>query len=376
MTTLAPPPAVTAFANAVRDHLAGLDAETMDELTGGLEADLAEALAERSPDGGAADLAAVTAVFGSPDRYAEELRIAAGVELPEPTPARRPTLRALVGRQLAELGDDWRQWRGEHRWVNAVIDFAVALRPVWWLGRGWVLFMWISGTDVAHPLGRGLLQHLLLAGALVLSVLWGQRRTGQQRWLRRAGLVFSAIAAFALVILLNMVGNQLGGAYNTNYGNGWNDGYASGQADQQVDEADEPAVSVDPALVAVTNIFVYDADGAPVENAQVLDQNGDPIVLANARTGTLWSDWTDTEWFGDPVPTAVLSNGQLNVYPLVFVPEDAITQEPEGSLTADLNGLESPRWPAASLFPVLDPVTDDEPASPEAESEAPEDPTD
>lgn len=175
----------------MRGHLAGLDAETLDELTGGLEADLGEALAERAPDGGAADLAAVTAVFGSPSAYAEELRVAAGVELPVPVDGRRPTLRALVARQRAAFGEDWARWRSEHRWANAVIEFLVVLAPVWWVGRGWVLFMWFSGGDYAYPLGRGLLRHLMLLGLVVVSVLWGQRRIGQQQWLRRAGLVVS-----------------------------------------------------------------------------------------------------------------------------------------------------------------------------------------
>lgn len=359
MTTLAPPPAVTDFANAVRDHLAGLDAETLDELTGGLEADLAEALAERAPDGGTADLATVTALFGSPARYAEELRVAAGVELPAPEGPGRATLRSMVRRQASDLGADWRGWRAEHRWANAVVEFLVALRPVWWLGRGWVLFMWLSGGDAAHPLGRGLYGHLLLLGLVVLSVLWGQRRIGQQRWLRRAGLALSAVAALALVILLNNVGHQLGaGSWSqSSYDYGWTDGYAAAEAESAA--VDEPTTPIDPTIDEVTNLFVYDAEGNPVENAQIVDQEGHPLVLADARTGTLWTDWTDTQWFGDDVPAAVFSGDQLNVYPLLYVTGEAITQHPDGSLTADLEQLEAPRWPAASLFPVPDPATDE-----------------
>ena len=61
---------VNEYVQQVRAELADLPPDDVEELTGGLEADLAERLAE-SPDG--------LAGLGSPQVYAAELRSAAGL---------------------------------------------------------------------------------------------------------------------------------------------------------------------------------------------------------------------------------------------------------------------------------------------------------
>ena len=93
---------VSAYAAAVRSHLADLSPEQVDDLTDGLEADLAEALEDRegpvvtgeipigraavdagipSPPDGAAGSAVIdlTRRFGPAAAYAAELRAAAGL---------------------------------------------------------------------------------------------------------------------------------------------------------------------------------------------------------------------------------------------------------------------------------------------------------
>ena len=80
-TTLDVNPTVADFATAVRRSLADLDAEDLSDLTDGLEADLADKLA----DG---------AELGDPAAYAAELRAAAGLEAP-PRPSVRQNLAEL-----------------------------------------------------------------------------------------------------------------------------------------------------------------------------------------------------------------------------------------------------------------------------------------
>src|ERR1700709_2176140 len=78
------------FARAVRAALADLPADEVDDLTDGLEADLAERAAdEESPD------------FGDPTDYANELRSAAG--LPASTHHRPTTLEGVMSGAWRDL---------------------------------------------------------------------------------------------------------------------------------------------------------------------------------------------------------------------------------------------------------------------------------
>ena len=265
-------------------------------------------------------------------------------------------------RQLAELGDDWRQWRGEHRWVNAVIDFAVALRPVWWVLRAWVLFQLLTG--LRNPFFGSGLQLLLLLGLVVASVLWGQRRMGQQRWWRRIGLLISGICLIAAIPTAVQVYNRV--AYPSFSSTGYEQGYSDGQsaADRQ------SALEGD-----LANLFVYDAQGLPVENAQIIDQHGNPVVLTSSPTGDSWATWDGWSWDGEAVPAGVLDSGALNVYPWSYVGPEHLTWGDDGTVGGDPADADDPRWPAASLFPVLtetttDPAGDPEQSATSDESEA------
>ena len=65
---------VAAYVREVRAELVDLPAEDVDDITGGMEADLSELAAESGGD--------LVGRLGSPSQYAAELRSAAG--LPEP----------------------------------------------------------------------------------------------------------------------------------------------------------------------------------------------------------------------------------------------------------------------------------------------------
>lgn len=120
---------ITEFARRVREHLGDLPAEEVDDLTDGLEADLAEAFSE-SPSAGLPD----------PRAYALELRDAAG--LPESVESRGGVRRAFGGvanglrEQRAEFAANLRK----NPTTARVLDFFVELRPAWWILRAWVAF--------------------------------------------------------------------------------------------------------------------------------------------------------------------------------------------------------------------------------------------
>ena len=119
-------PDVAGFVAQVRARLADLTEEEREELLGGLEADLAERLAE-----GEADL-------GDPVAYAAELRAAAGLEArPRRGPWPSRCARA-AGRPVTELLDARRRAR---RWwpTNRGSPSGRSpwhLRPLWWFSPG------------------------------------------------------------------------------------------------------------------------------------------------------------------------------------------------------------------------------------------------
>lgn len=167
-TPLDPRPEVAAFVAAVRARFADLDDDEREELLDGLEADLADLVAERGPG-----------VLGEPAAYAAELRAAAG--LPPAGRARRPA---------AERVEGWLDG-SRHRWDSVVTGLPgdpwgllVALRPVWWVVRAWVALQVVdlvlgSGarnwglSPVPSLLGWGL---PLLVAAVLVSVQIGRGR--------------------------------------------------------------------------------------------------------------------------------------------------------------------------------------------------------
>ncbi|WP_341360902.1 hypothetical protein V5H98_07335 [Georgenia sp. M64] len=158
MSTIARPGAVTAYVEAVRDHLCALDAETLDELTGGLEADLADALVDEATEDPALDLPALdihdmTVRFGPADAYADELRQAAGVDLPAVASRSRRRVRDVFVDAAAGWRADVLEIAERHRWFAATLDVLGALRPVWWVARAWVVFCAVQGVVGSWPLG-------------------------------------------------------------------------------------------------------------------------------------------------------------------------------------------------------------------------------
>ena len=316
---------VQAFATAVRAQLDDLPPDDVDDLTEGLEADLAESIAEaRSGADGRPDLGAgadgqsesgadtrtpaeaTAAHLGDPVTYAAELRAAAGFA-PRISGSRR-----LGAGNLSSWFEKLRATfmaLGTSTKTGVVVwSFLVAIRPLWWVARGWAIFQ----LFVALTLGFGHTEiwpnnpilGLLQIAALVLSVQWGRGRLLSGALLRRTKTVATIVAVIALPFLLG----ALRPAYDVQY----------------VESAAEPTAGLSQNGRPIGNIFAYDSTGAPVTGVQLFDQDGTPLAIASAG---------DTEvgyfqyFLTDGVPRYALPSDSVpgrdgwNVYPLREVAE-------------------------------------------------------
>lgn len=165
---------VAGYVQAVRAELDDLPAETVEELTGGLDADLQEALAA---DG----------QFAPPETYAAELRSAAGLGERRAAPVARSLSWGLVrefSHSIDSVREDVRHQFATalagQSWWPSVRDFARALHPTWWSVRAYLAYWYLaqlgdsSQWEPAVP--QTLFHWLALAALLVLSIELGRRR--------------------------------------------------------------------------------------------------------------------------------------------------------------------------------------------------------
>jgi hypothetical protein len=355
---------VAGYAAEVRRHLADLGPEVVDELTEGLEADLAEELAERTAVGqGPAPEAAgeggenervldLSTVFGPAPEYAAELRAAAGLA---PAAVFGPPRRSLrTG--MVRLGRTWRG-RGEEvldeirrlpggRWA---LESVVLLRPAWWLVRGWVWYVpvstfWFDLRDQWVP--RSGIAFLWLLVTVLVSIAWGRGDLHGRRPVRVALTVLSAAAAVAAVPFLANAATQTHWRERTVY----LDVPAGPQAQ---------AKPVDGVIVGgmyVSNLYVYDAEGNPLSDVQIVDDRGRPVRTITDGTTSDWAlPGVSSPWaFAPRLDTS--GRERWNVYPLAGAPSELWAWE-EGSSgrVVDPAALREPPVPFAKA-PALVPA--------------------
>ncbi len=287
MTTYTITPTVASFADAVRDALADLPADEVDDLTEGLEADLAEAFADARGE------------LPDPVAYAEELRTAAG--LPRRVP-RQPGLSGVRSTVTVAARKTWVRFR----------PVADELRPVWWVARAVVAYfaaVWATG-DHRELMPHTLLQWLVLAAAVVVSVAWGLDHW-RPWWFRVPLIVGNVAAALLLVPVLMHQGDQ-----TTTWANA-----EAALVPAQVDSTQEDMTGIYSDGTPVTNIFAFDAKGRPLHDVQLFDEMGRPLVTSTpGGNGCLDDGCTE---YGLWAP-AVLRNGKYawNVYPMSMLPSD------------------------------------------------------
>jgi hypothetical protein len=278
----------SSYAAAVRAHLDDLAPEVVEELAGGLEADLLDQ-AEESPD-------PLGHRLGDPAAYAAELRAAAGVPPRTAPPRTRTSFRQ-------EVDDVVRTVRAQPWWPQAA-RVGRELRPAWWVVRAWVAFQLVQGvmagmsSVLPRSAGLWLLLLVLVAGSYALGRgLWAQRPA--TRVLVTIGNVLAALLLLPLVSTAQ--------------------GYDRGPAAYSTD-----APYSETGLVAdgrtVTNVFPYGPDGEPLTGVTLLDQDGEPIAVgADALPGepigtgdrlrVQVPNWTadgDVAWNTFPMGTAVV----------------------------------------------------------------------
>jgi hypothetical protein len=291
---------IAAFAAAVRARLDDLDPEDVDDLTGGLEADLQEEAADHD---GALEL-------GDPVRYADELRTSAG--LPERAADAAPTSPLAQLRQgLRDRGDALLARIRANRELSAILDLLIVFRPVWWLLRAWTGYQFLGLTlGSLRVLPTDPIGWTILIVLTVISVQWGLGRWARSRPARALRTTVSVFTAVVLLVLIPTLLNELAVRE-------YNDPGAS------TSYIEQPGLSLDGKQV--TNLFAYDAEGNLLDRVQLFDQDGKPLTTIGsyATDGTASDPMT-----GEPVTPA---DGAWNVFPLDGTDAALVTGTIDGS---------------------------------------------
>lgn len=297
MTTTIPAE-ISAFAARVRAALSDLPADELEELTEGLEADLAEAYAE--------DLARE---LPDPVAYAAELRAAAGLPLKEDQRSGLAgglaALRSGTRETVRDVGVAVRR----HPAGRAALDLAVTLRPVWWVVRAWVatwLVMAFFGLEAGF-MPRESLGWLLLLGAVLVSVQWGSGRWGAPR-IRPLIAVGNVVAVVALLPVFALAEGFESRTYDQAY-----------SGEPFVEGQDLTGLYLDGTQV--TNVFAYDALGRPLRDVQLFAPDGRPLRTSVVGGSACVDESCSASGFWTP---GVLADGRLawNVFPLRLVEAD------------------------------------------------------
>ncbi len=367
-------PEVSAFVDQVRARLSDLSDEEREELVGGLEADIAELVA----DGGS------VTELGDPRAYADELRAAAGIERLSQTAvdASRSKFLGLrqrvdrpvgepLGAMLDTVRDRWLALVGAPA-LSGAWEILASLRPVWWVLRAWVAMQLLDyaigngrwGLDLFPTTGTPLMGLLLLLGAVVVSVqigrgrLWPGTARASRPWPRLLLVGLNAFAVLALAFVLAQLPTQQ-------------------DADLAFDRGYRAGTGGGGGLVyrgqSVKNVFPYDAQGHPLTGVQLFDQEGRPLSLNRTSEYIGWDDATGDRWnVGYP-----WMNGAQRLYNVVplAMREQASPGQPARAWTSE-NPPALPTPPLAVVPPAALP-TGDAATEPAGSSEvAPDEPAD
>ncbi len=247
MTTTIDATAIDRFAREVRLALKDLGSAEVNELTDGLEADLA---AQAEEQGDAFSLA-------DPVAYAAELRDAAGFS--ESSSGLFTTIERFAS-SIRESIEQSRVLRGISRFFGS-------LAPVWWVARAFVAFalFQIFISRESWPLaptnpGTG----LILIAFVAVSVQLGRRVWKLNRFWT---LTVGALNIFAILVapgVALVVGNIAQESLNL---------YVNG-AQLPVNESGLKMNSGQ-----IDNILVFDENGKPLHDVQLFDQDGNPISV-------------------------------------------------------------------------------------------------
>lgn len=248
-TTAVPPP-VAEYLAAVRAALADLPEADRDDLLLDVEASVAEAAGETD--------APIAARLGRPERFAAELRAAAGLEPPssEAAPTRSVVWRDAVGRMLADPR------------VAAARGLLRELAPIWWVARGYLAVAaagllsgvsWAGSPPWVPRWGSPEIGVALIALAVLVSVAVGLRsRRASERALRGALRVANVLLALAAVPVVDHLAS-------------------ASPAARVVTVSAAPSAELSYRGARVTNIYPYSRDGRLLHDVLLYDGSGQPL---------------------------------------------------------------------------------------------------
>ncbi|GAA4111647.1 hypothetical protein GCM10022415_05960 [Knoellia locipacati] len=337
----------------VRAALADLPVEDVEEFTTGMEADLAERLAEPG-EGTLRDR------VGDPDAYAAELRSAAGLP---PRVAGDPA-RVPAGERISA------RWSRLSAQVLEAAPWLSDLRPVWWFVRG------VALAALPAVLVGASIVWLGAIGAVVSVALGLLARHGHLNggWVGPVRVVGNLLAVLLLPVAFLLLVDGHDPYANEVYG-------------------DEPVSSgsgVTSNGEQVTNLYAYDETGRRLDKVRLLDQNGRALevgedfvwstddpgaldALRDPRTGELtiprdvfplrWDDRTGWERMGDgtwepplaitplPGPVPVVENDGTPTPTPTTSPTVLPTPSPTAPQTSPSTGVSATPTPTPSASP-------------------------
>lgn len=252
---------VSRYYDQVVAALAGLAPAARQDLIEDLPDHLAEVAAEVSAEGAGS----LRERLGAPEVYAQELLAAAGVQAADQPAAGALSARLAQGlrraRTLAERVD---LQGGRLVGYPRLVDLLRAIRPGWWVLRGWLAAQFLSGahdreswSGFIPDLGGNRMLGLVLTLAMIAgSVALGRRSLRWSAWAGRAMAAASVLIALwgAGVLAANVGGTAY--AYS-----GPDSGYSP--------------------YAEISDVYAYDREGRLVEGARLFDQNGNPLQLGS-----------------------------------------------------------------------------------------------
>jgi hypothetical protein len=255
---------VAEYLAEVRGALDDLPAASRAEL---LE-DLGEHLREVAAEEGAG---ALRARLGEPAEYAAELRGAAGLGRRGQAESRLQDRFAATVRHGGEVAGRLDLRIGRAFGYARARDLLHALRPGWWVLRGWVTAQLLSGVHdsaswhgfVPHFGGNAVVGAVVTVALIALSVWLGRRTLDGPGWSRRLMLGASGLATVGAIAL------ACWGVGSTNYV------YADATASSY------PTDAYGYSAGDITDVYVYDQAGNPVPQARLFDPYGYPIQMGD-----------------------------------------------------------------------------------------------
>ncbi len=253
------PAEVSQYYDQVVAALAGLAPADRQDLIEDLPDHLAEVAAEIAAEGAGS----LRERLGAPEVYAQELRAAAGLEATGQPGA--GGLSAGLARGLARarvLAERVDLQGGRLVGYPRLLDLGRAIRPGWWVLRGWLAAQFLSGahdrqswSGFVPDLGGNRLLGLLLTLAMIAgSVALGRRSLRWSAWAGRA------MAAASVLIAL------------------WGAGVLAANVGGTAYAYSDPEYGYSP-YAEISDVYAYDRDGRLVEGARLYDQNGNPLQL-------------------------------------------------------------------------------------------------